>query len=83
MGDLIPIAGILVTGVLLFPLVVGFAIRRLRGGTREPTGVAQDQIARLETELQQTREELKQLAERQQFLEALLEKRSDQNKLPH
>ena len=83
MGDLIPLAGIMVTGALLFPLVVGFAIRRLRAGTREPHGDPSGQIARLEAELQQTKEELKQLAERQQFLEALLEKRSDPNKLPN
>ena len=81
MGELIPLAGIIVTGALLFPLVVGFSIRRLRAGTRAPHGDPSGQIARLEAELQQTKEELKQLAERQEFLEALLEKRSDP-KLP-
>ena len=40
------------------------------------------EIARLEAELQQTREELRLLAERQQFVEQLLEKRSENVALP-
>ena len=80
MRELIPIAIIIVSGVLLFPIVVGTTVRRLR---ITPTSVDKSKdIARLEAELQQTREELQRLSERQQFVEALLEKRPDPSALP-
>lgn len=56
-------------------------IRRLRGAPDTLT-THDDEIARLEAELLQTREELQRLSERQQFLEGLLEKRSDPTALP-
>jgi hypothetical protein len=81
MGELIPLAGIMVSGALLFPIVVGFTIKKLRA-SREGSPGRDQEIARLEAELQQTRDELKRLAERQQFVESLLEKRSDSTALP-
>jgi hypothetical protein len=81
MDELIPIAGIIVGGLLLFPVVVGLTIRRIRGAIETPAPRDPD-IARLEAELQHTREELQRLTERQQFVEALLEKRSEPSSLP-
>jgi hypothetical protein len=82
MGEMIPIAAIVVGGVLLFPLVVGFTLRRLKPmGGAHPSG-RDHEIARLEAELQHTRDELQRLSERQQFVEALLEKRSEPTSLP-
>ena len=81
MSDIIPLAGLLVSGVLLFPVVVGAVIRSLRRKP-DPRDPNDAEIARLEAELAQTREELHRLAERQQFVEALLEKRDEPTALP-
>ena len=81
MGELIPIAGIVVGGILLLPLVVGWTIRSIRRTVDTPP-VRDHEIARLEAELQHTREELQRLNERQQFVEALLEKRGEPASLP-
>jgi hypothetical protein len=80
MYELIPISIIVVSGVLLFPVVVSSAIRRLRQTPH--VNARSPEIARLEAELHQTREELQRLSERQQFIEALLEKRGEQSSLP-
>ena len=80
MFELIPIAIIVVSGVLLFPVVVSSAIRRLR--PTPPMNARSPEIAQLEAELQQTKEELQRLNERQQFIEALLEKRGEPSSLP-
>ncbi len=81
MGELIPLAGIMVGGALLFPIVVGATIRRVRG-SRETRPARDHEIARLEAELQHTKEALQRLTERQQFVEALLEKRNEPASLP-
>jgi len=80
MGELIPIAAIIVGGVLLFPVVTLAAIARLRKMRREAP-LPSEGNARLEAELQQTREELQRLNERVQFMEALLEKPADRTLL--
>lgn len=77
MGELIPLAAIVVSGMLLFPVVTVMAIGRLRKMRREAPLPNEAGHTRLEAELQQTREELQRLNERVQFMESLLEKRPD------
>ena len=81
MYEMIPIAFIVVSGILLFPVVVSSAVRKIRQPPHANPGRSPE-IAQLEAELQQTREELKRLSERQQFVEGLLEKRSEPSSLP-
>ena len=84
--QLIPLAGILAIVILGLPMVIGSQLRRLREhvistGGANPSAKNTD-VARLEAELAQTREELRQLAERQHFVEQLLDKRSEPAALP-
>jgi hypothetical protein len=84
MHEIIPLAIIIVGGALLMPIVVGTMltrIARVKATRLQPTG-NDPAIARLEAELQSTRDELQRLSERQQFVEALLEKRSEPAALP-
>ncbi|HUP89810.1 MAG TPA: hypothetical protein VM100_10675 [Longimicrobiales bacterium] len=88
MGDLIPIAGIVVGGAITLAAIAGFFVTRLSRMKVEYLKMQQQaprndgEIARLEAEIQHTRDELRLLSERQQFVEQLLEKRSDPTALP-
>lgn len=84
MHTIIPLAIIIVGGALLMPVVIGTMVARLARikATRLPPVGSDPAIARLEAELQSTRDELHRLSERQQFVEALLEKRSEPAALP-
>jgi hypothetical protein len=85
MGELIPLAGIIVGGLLGFPIVMGAVIKWIGPGNmkrKTPTEGPQVDNTHLEAELQQMKEELRRVAERQEFLEALLEKRNEPTALP-
>lgn len=86
-GELIPIVGMLMSGMITLALVAGFFVTRLskmksERMRHEASPSYERDIARLESELAQTREEVRLLSERQQFVEQLLEKRPDPSALP-
>ncbi len=86
--EVVAIIFILTAGVLLLPFSIGMTIKFLKGSKHPLPAPGQD-LTKLQAELQQVRdelalnrEEMHRLGERQQFVEALLDKRSEPLALP-
>ncbi len=86
--EVVAIIFILTAGVLLLPFSIGMTIRALKG-PKQPLPPHGEDLAHLQAELQHVRdelafnrEEMKRLGERQEFVEALLDKRVDPTALP-